>query len=154
MSRKSIAIWIAISAELVAVLIGLGVRHWRPGGGPGDPPPPPPPPTRASSRHECRRSSYCFGGKQRSRTESPASGISRSRFPGRYCLGETVVLRGHQDGFNTPSFKTPFDFVHPPTTFDRHFVEPIAAREAVRIQSTRGLLLFWVRVNTRSGNSK
>ena len=30
MSRKSIAIWIAISAGVIAVLIGLGVRHWRP----------------------------------------------------------------------------------------------------------------------------
>ncbi len=99
MSRKSIAIWIAISAGVIAVLIGLGVRHWIP---------------RWSIIQgavirrdtDTRKQSPIAGvsvtataGSVQLRTESDAGGYFRIAFPGTVLPGETVMLRFQQNGF-------------------------------------------------------
>jgi hypothetical protein len=99
MSRKSIAIWIAISAGVVAVLIGLGVRHWRPrwsiiqG---------------AVIRRDTdpRKQSPIAGvsvtasaGSLQLSTESDASGYFRIAFPRTVLPGQTVILSFQENGF-------------------------------------------------------
>jgi hypothetical protein len=101
MSRKSIAIWIAISACVVAVLIGLVVRHWRPhwsviqG---------------AVIRRDSdpRKQSPIAGvsvtasaGNLQISTESDASGYFRIAFPGTVLPGQTVTLSFRQGGFKS-----------------------------------------------------
>lgn len=99
MSRKSIAIWIAISAGVVAVLIGLGVRHWRPHWSiiqgavirrDTDP--------RKQSPIE-GVSVVATAGSLRLGTESDASGYFKIAFPGTVLPGQTVVLSFQQNGF-------------------------------------------------------
>ncbi|HEY1806431.1 MAG TPA: hypothetical protein VGG45_18310 [Terracidiphilus sp.] len=99
MSRKSIAIWIAISAGVAAVLIGLGVRHWRP---------------RWSiiqgavirRNTDTRKESpiadvsiTATAGSVELSTESDAAGYFRIAFPGTVLPGQTVMLSFQQDGF-------------------------------------------------------
>ncbi|HVN92141.1 MAG TPA: hypothetical protein VMT38_00520 [Terracidiphilus sp.] len=92
MSRKSIAIWIAICAGVAAVLIGLGIRHWRP---------------RWSVIQgavirrdtDSRKQAPIAGvtvnataGNEHLSAESDASGYFRIAFPGTVLPGQTVIL--------------------------------------------------------------
>lgn len=101
MSRKSLAIWIAISAGVLAVLIGLGFRHWRPrwsiiqG---------------AVIRRDTdpRKQAPIAGvavtasaGSVQLSTESDAAGYFRIAFPGTVLPGQTVNLSFQQNGFKT-----------------------------------------------------
>lgn len=99
MTRKRIAVWIAIPAAAIAVLIGLGVRHWRPhwsiiqG---------------AVIRRDTdtRKESPIAGvaitasaGDEHLSTESDASGYFKIAFPGTVLPGSTVILDFQQKDF-------------------------------------------------------
>ncbi len=99
MSRKSIAIWIAISAGVAVVLIVLGVRHWRPhwsviqG-------------AVISRDTDTRKQAPIAGvsvtasaGSLQLSTESDASGYFKIAFPGTVLPGQTVILNFQEDGF-------------------------------------------------------
>ncbi len=99
MSRKSIAIWTAISACAIAVLVGLVVRHWRPRWSviqgavirlDTD--------TRKQSPIKGVSITASAGNLQLS-TESDASGYFRIAFPGTVLPGQTVILNFRQEGF-------------------------------------------------------
>jgi hypothetical protein len=98
-SRKKIAMWIVIPAAAVAVLIWLGIRHWRPhwsiiqG---------------AVIRRDSdtRKESPIAGvaitashGDVRLSTESDASGYFKIAFPGTVLPGQTVTLSFQQKDF-------------------------------------------------------
>lgn len=99
MSRKSIAVWIAIPAAAIALFIWLGIRHWRPhwsviqG---------------AVIRRDAdtRKESPIAGvsvtasaGNLQLSTESDASGYFKIAFPGTVLPGQTVILNFQQQDF-------------------------------------------------------
>jgi len=99
MTRKRIAVWIAIPATAVAVFIWLGIRHWRPhwsivqG---------------AVIRRDTdtRKESPIAGvlitashGDVRLSTQSDASGYFKIAFPGTVLPGQTVILDFEQKDF-------------------------------------------------------
>ena len=99
MSRKSIAVWIAISAAVAAVFIWLGVRHWRPRWSVVQ---------GAVIRRDTdpRKESPIAGvtitashGDVRLSTQSDASGYFKIAFPGTVLPGSTVILSFKQAGF-------------------------------------------------------
>jgi hypothetical protein len=131
MSRKSIAIWIAISAGVAAVLIGLGVRHWRPrwsiiqG---------------AVIRRDTdpRKQSPIAGvavtasaGNLHLNTESDASGYFRIAFPETVLPGQTVILRFQQDGFKTLELQDTIRFRSSLRQLLIAAMEPVAGQTSV-----------------------
>lgn len=140
MSRKSIAIWIAIAAGVVAVLIGLGVRHWRPrwsiiqG---------------AVIRRDTdpRKQSPIAGvsvtasaGSLQLSTESDASGYFKIAFPGTVLPGQTVVLSFQQDGFKTLELQDTIRFRSSLRQLLIVTMEPVAARSSADSEQPRSVV--------------
>jgi hypothetical protein len=139
MSRKSIAIWIAIAAGVVAVLIGLGVRHWKPrwsiiqG---------------AVIRRDTdpRKQSPIAGvsvtasaGNLQLSTESDASGYFRIAFPGTVLPGQTVNLSFQQDGFKTLELQDTIRFRSSLRQLVIAAMEPNAARSSADSERPRSV---------------
>jgi hypothetical protein len=140
MSRKSIVIWIAISAGVAAVLIGVGVRHWRP---------------RWSIIQgavirrdtDTRKQSPIAGvsvtasaGSLQLSTESDASGYFRIAFPGTVLPGQTVMLSFQQDGFKPLELQ---DTIRFRSSFRQLLIaamEPVAPQSTAHLERPRSVV--------------
>ncbi len=131
MSRKTIALWIGISATAVALLIWLGVRHWRP---------------RWSIIQgavirrdtDTRKESPIAGvaitasaGNVSLSTESDASGYFKIAFPGTVLPGQTVILDFQQKDFKPLELHATIRFRSSPRQLLIAAMEPAAAESSV-----------------------
>jgi hypothetical protein len=132
MSRKAIAIWIAIAAGVTAVLIGLGIRHWRPRWSiiqgavirrDTDP---------RKQSPIADVSITASAGNLQLTTQSDASGYFRIAFPGTVLPGQIVILNFQQAGFRPLELEDTIRF----RSSLRRLL--IASMEPVPAQSTNG----------------
>ena len=131
MTRKRIAVWIAVAATAVAMLIWLGVRHWRP---------------RWSIIQgavilrdtDPRKESPIAGvaitasaGDLRLSTESDASGYFKIAFPGTVLPGQTVILSFQRKDFKPLELHDTIQFRSSLRQLVIATMEPAAAESSV-----------------------
>lgn len=130
MSRKAIAIWIAISAGVIAVLVGLGIRHWRPRWSiiqgavirrDTDP---------RKQSPIADVSIVASAGNLQLSTHSDASGYFRIAFPGTVLPGQTVILSFQQAGFKPLELQDTIRFRSSLRQLLIASMEPVAAQSS------------------------